>query len=85
MQAKGVPQVQGNPAAAPVAQAAPQPAFTLGPGRDNQVLDFMDVSTKKYYYKAIAPTNKTFNGSHEKFMAYRESLKGSTNLDGCKS
>ena len=64
------PQVQRNQAAQPVVQVAPPQAFALGPGRDNQVLDFTDVIAKKQYYKAALLLKEKFDGSHDNFMAF---------------
>ena len=64
------PQVQGNQAAQLVVQVAPLPAFTLGAGRDNQVLDFTDVGAKKQYYKAIASLEEKIDESHDNCVAF---------------
>ena len=54
-QGQGVqPQAQAPPQE--VAQAAPvAPAFSLGPGQGNVLLDYSNTSHIKTYYKAVTP------------------------------
>ena len=61
-QGQGVqPQAQAPPQG--VAQAAPAlPAFALGPGRGNALLDYSNASHIKTYYKAITPLEHKFDG-----------------------
>ena len=58
-------------AAAPPANPAPQaPAFVLGPGRDNTVLDWSIPADTKLYYKAITALDNKFDGPPEKLIAF---------------
>ena len=61
-QGQGVqPQAQVPPQG--VAQAAPiAPAFTLGPGQGNALLDLSNASHIKTYYKALTPLEHKFDG-----------------------
>ena len=52
----------------PVNPAPPVPAFTLGPGRDNTVLDWSTPADTKLYYKAIAVLDNKFDRTPEKFI-----------------
>ena len=62
-------------AAAPPANPAPSaPAFTLGLGRDNTVLDWLIPADTKLYYKAIAALDNQFDGTPEKFIAFLASV-----------
>ena len=62
-------------AAAPPANPAPQaPAFVLGPGWDNTVLDWSIPADTKLYYKAIATLDNKFDGTLEKFIAFLASV-----------
>ena len=45
----------------PVNQAPPAPAFALGPGRDNMVLDWSTPADTKLYYKAITELDNKFD------------------------
>ena len=62
-QAQGVqPQAQAPQVGA--AQPAPvPPAFTLGPGRGNLLLDYSYTSHIKTYYKVVTPLEHKFDGS----------------------
>ena len=51
-----VPQV-GTDQAAPI-----PPAFALGPGRGNALLDYSNTLHIKTYYKAVAPLEHKFDG-----------------------
>ena len=45
------------------AQPAPiLPAFALGPGRGNALLDYSNTSHIKTYYKAVTPLENKFDG-----------------------
>ena len=62
-------------AAVPPANPTPQvPVFTLGPGRDNTVLDGSIPANTKLYYKAIAALDNKFNRTPEKFIAFLASI-----------
>ena len=58
----------------PVNPAPPAPAFALGPGRDNAVLDWSTPADTKLYYKVIAALDNKFNGTLEKFIAFLASI-----------
>ena len=62
-------------AAAPPANPAPQaPAFVLGPGWDNTVLDWSFPADTKLNYKAIVALDSKFDGTPEKFIAFLASI-----------
>ena len=52
----------------------PAPAFALGPGQDNMILDWSTPADTKLYYKAIAALDNKFNGTPEKFIAFLASI-----------
>ena len=61
--------------AVPPANPTPQaPIFTLGPRRDNTVLDWSIPTDTKLYYKAIAALDNKFDGTPEKFIAFLASV-----------
>ena len=62
-------------AAAPPANPALQvPAFALGPGQDNTVLDWSIPADTKLYYKAMTALDNKFDGTLEKFIAFLASV-----------
>ena len=62
-------------AAAPPANPAPQaPAFVLGLGWDNIVLDWSIPADTKLYYKAIAALDNKFDKTPETFIAFLASI-----------
>ena len=63
-----------QPIMAVVPPAPPAPAFTLGPGRDNMVLDRSIPADTKLYYKAIAALDNKFDRTPEKFVAFLASV-----------
>ena len=61
-QAQGVqPQAQA-PQDGAVQRAPVPPAFALGPGRGNSLLDYSNTSHIKTYYKAVTPLEHKFDG-----------------------
>ena len=57
--------------AAPPANPTPQaPAFMLGPGQENTVLDWLIPADTKLYYKAIAALDNKSDGTLEKLIAF---------------
>ena len=62
-------------AAPPANPAPPAPAFALGLGRDNMVLDWSIPADTKQYYKAITALDNKFNRAPEKFIAFLASVK----------
>ena len=62
-------------ATAPLANPALQaPAFVLGLGRDNTVLDWLIPRDTKLYYKAIAALDNKLDGTLETFIAFLASI-----------
>lgn len=49
-------------------------AFQLGPGRDNNVLDFTESSACKVYYKAITPLERLYDGKPESIAVFLASV-----------
>ena len=75
-QGQGVqPQAQVPPQG--LAQAAPiAPAFALGPGRGNALLDYSNASHIKTNYKAVTPLEHKFDGKPSNLHIF---MKGITN------
>ena len=59
----------------PQVQEAVAMPFSLGPGRDDNVLDFTAVGAKKHYSKSIVPLKEKFDGTAENFITF---LSGGT-------
>ena len=66
------PQAQQLQAQQPQAQQQQAPAFALGLGQGNNILDFLQVHDVKTYYKAIAllPTEDCFDGTMDKVVVF---------------
>ena len=58
-------------------QASPQQPFMLGPGRDNSILHYNEITATKLYYKAIAPLGKKFDGTPEQLLSFLSSVNES--------
>ena len=67
----------------PQAQALPQgvaqvahipPAFALGPGQGNTLLDYSNTSHIKTYYKAVTPLEHKFNGKPSNLHIFMKSV-----------
>ena len=73
-QGQGVqPQTQVPPQG--VAQAAPiAPAFTLGPGQGNALLDYSYASHIKTYYKAVTPLEHKFDSKPSNLHIFMKSI-----------
>ena len=73
-QGQGVqPQAQAPPQG--VAQVAPiPPAFALGPGRGNTLLDYSNTSHIKTYYRDITPLEHKFDGKPSNLHIFMKSI-----------
>ena len=73
-QGQGVqPQVQAPQVG--TAQPAPLlPAFALGPGRGNALLDYSNTSHMKTYYKAITPLEHKFDSKPSSLRIFMKSI-----------
>ena len=69
----------------PVNPAPPAPAFALGPGRDNTILDWSIPANTKLYYKAITALDNKFDGTPEKFIAFLASITSQARQFGWNS
>ena len=69
----------------PVNPAPPAPAFTLGPGRENMVLDWLTPANTKLYYKVIAALDNKFDGTPEKLIALLASITSQARQFGWNS
>ena len=57
------------------AQPAPiPPAFALGPGRGNALLDYSNTSHIKIYYKAVTPLEHKFDGKPSSLRIFMKSV-----------
>ena len=73
-QGQGVqPQAQAPQVGA--AQAAPiLPAFALGPGQGNALLDYSNTSHIKTYYKAVTPLKNKFDSKPSSLRIFMKSV-----------
>ena len=73
-QAQGVqPQAQA-PQDGAVQPAPVPPAFTLGPGRCNSLLDYSNTSHIKTYYKAVTPLEHKFDSKPSSLRIFMKSV-----------
>ena len=73
-QAQGVqPQAQA-PQDGAVQPAPVPPAFALGPGRGNALLDYNNTSHIKTYYKAVTPLEHKFDSKPSNLRIFMKSI-----------
>ena len=73
-QAQGVqPQVQAPQDGAAQPALVP-PAFALGPGRGNTLLDYNNTSHIKTYHKAVTPLEHKFDGKPSNLRIFMKSV-----------